>query len=331
MNDLERKKYKKAVKFLSLASSEYGADIREKHKDLIAKAEAIIDKYGADYLYELSASDNNVKSLLKDIQDAKETIELLGTEDISIIKPLNDLIESATKKVQEVTSFDPSLYYTKYFFGIESKQTEQLATDLMADENFKLWFANSKVVNEDGTPKIVYHGSSGLKYEFDKFSFSSFPAVYFAENKSYSDWFAEIRGGKGIVFQCYLRVTTPIDLTRFYLDEISYQELKIYLELEYGYPMPNSKMLDALSNTKKRKVWEWLRFAPDILKRFKATKEFDGIHYYENNPQQLINGKENVTPAWIVFQGNQIKSADLRNFTYSLFTDKITMKKGGKL
>jgi hypothetical protein len=31
------------------------------------------------------------------------------------------------------------------------------------NDNFKRWFGNSKVVNEDGTPKVMYHGSPNLK------------------------------------------------------------------------------------------------------------------------------------------------------------------------
>lgn len=324
----EVNKYKKAVKFLALASSSIGQDLRESHKDLIEKAEKIIDQYEVQYLSELRLNSEEIKPLINDIQDAKKVLELIGDENAQETQEINQIIDSATKKIQAEIEYDPSLYYTKYFFGLESKQVDVLKTDLMKDEYFKLWFGNSKVVNEDGSPKIVYHGTGGLKYEFDTFKFDTFPINYFAEKKSYSDWFAELKGGNGLVFQCYLRVTNPVDFSEFYLDEITYQDLKLFLELRYGFEMPNSKMLDSLG---KRKVWEWLRFAPDVLKVLKQTKVFDGIHYYENNPDQKIDGKDNVTPAWAIFYGNQVKSADIRNFTYSINTDRITMKRGGQL
>jgi len=34
------------------------------------------------------------------------------------------------------------------------------------NDNFKKWFRDSKVVNSDGTPKVVYHGT---KHKFDVF------------------------------------------------------------------------------------------------------------------------------------------------------------------
>ena len=49
---------------------------------------------------------------------------------------------------------------------------------------FKRWFGNSKVVNEDGSPKVVYHGT-------DKPDFSIFdPASWFSENPAESSMYA---------------------------------------------------------------------------------------------------------------------------------------------
>ena len=59
--------------------------------------------------------------------------------------------------------------------------------------------------------------------------------------------------------------------------------------------------------------------------------KFDGIAFYENNTQDIdSNGKDKVTPAWMVFEPNQIKLAK-NNSIYSLQSDDIRMKKGGKL
>ena len=49
---------------------------------------------------------------------------------------------------------------------------------------FKRWFGDSKIVNEDGSPKVVYHGT-------DKPDFSIFdPASWFSENKKESSMYA---------------------------------------------------------------------------------------------------------------------------------------------
>jgi len=36
------------------------------------------------------------------------------------------------------------------------------------NDNFKKWFKNSKVVNSDGSPKVVYHGTNSQFDTFDK-------------------------------------------------------------------------------------------------------------------------------------------------------------------
>ena len=58
------------------------------------------------------------------------------------------------------------------------------AIDVSKNEAFKKWFGDSKVVNEDGSPKVVYHGT-------DKPDFSIFnPASWFSENKQESSMYA---------------------------------------------------------------------------------------------------------------------------------------------
>ena len=132
--------------------------------------------------------------------------------------------------------------------------------------------------------------------------------------------------------QAVLKVQNPIDLTSFEVRKVTYQDFTTYLKLKYGYDMPENKMLRAMSDAQNGVwVWQYLRAGADWLKFIQKSREFDGFHYYENNPQDIVNGKENVTLAWLVLNGNQIKSADMRNTTYSLFTDDIRMKKGGEL
>ena len=332
MTDKEKSLYYGAMEFLMVAGSDVGEEIRKNKQDDIRVARQIVDKYEMEYLSEKAMENEEVNSLITTIDEAKTVLPLLDSSDIKSIDELDKLIKTTTQEVQSKLLFEPSLFYKKYFFGLESHTHEMLVENAKNNERFKLWFGNSKVVNDDGSPKVVYHGTSGFRYEFDEFKFSPFPAVYFAENKSYSEWFAEARGGSGLMYNCFLRCSNPLDLTIFELDEISYEDLCTYIELSFGYKMPQSEMLDAISKKKGgMKVWQWLRFGVDIINTLKKTNEFDSVTYYENNPQQLIHGKENVTKAWLVFKGNQIKSADIRNITYSLESNKITMKKGGVL
>jgi hypothetical protein len=304
----------------------------DEYKKMYSSALDIINKYKDKYYEILLIEKPIAEKLIKENEEAIEALKIIPEEEISSVSELNNLITENSKRLQNELSFNEDSFYEKYFISLPSKIKETPAQDAVYDERFIEWFGNSKVVNKDGKPLIVYHGSGGRIDEFTSFKFDIFPGNYFAENKSYSEWFSQIRGGNSFMFKCYLRVQNPIDLTEFKLDKVNYNDFVAYIKLKYGYDMPENKMLKAMSNaTGGNWVWRYLKMGVDWLKFISKSKEFDGFHYYENNPDDIVNGKENVTKAWMVFHPNQIKAADNRNSTYSLFSKDIRMKKGGKL
>ena len=113
-------------------------------------------------------------------------------------------------------------------------------------KNFKDWFKNSVIVNEDGTPKIMYHGT--LKGGFTEFGGRN-NFWYFSDSKKYANIFAGRRNNntfaKGIredikkgvykpeVYEVYLSVQNPyitddMDVieTALYWDNSLVQQLK---------------------------------------------------------------------------------------------------------
>ena len=67
------------------------------------------------------------------------------------------------------------------------------------------------------------------------------------------------------------------------------------------------------------------------LKQLIKDKKFDGISFYENNPDEKdAQGNDLVTPAWMVFEPNQIKSAH-SNVLFSMDSKDIRYKLGGEL
>jgi hypothetical protein len=80
----------------------------------------------------------------------------------------NLAIEQETKKDKEKKSNLPDIKKDEV---LEEEPT--LKTDT---PQFKKWFGDSKIVNEDGSPKVVYHGTD--KPDFDIFD----PASWFTEN-----------------------------------------------------------------------------------------------------------------------------------------------------
>ena len=89
--------------------------------------------------------------------------------------------------------------------------------------NFKKWFGNSKVVDENGEPKIVYHGTDADFQIFDPdygwFSEETFElqpgryisAIFFTANPKMAGWYAGARGETDInVIPAYLKMENPL-------------------------------------------------------------------------------------------------------------------------
>lgn len=80
-------------------------------------------------------------------------------------------------------------------------------------QQFKRWFGDwqnkpetaSKVVNADGTPKAVYHGTNA---EFNTFQ-SKNGVYFFSESRDYAESMAEERGGSRVV-EAYLNIRNPL-------------------------------------------------------------------------------------------------------------------------
>lgn len=64
-------------------------------------------------------------------------------------------------------------------------------------DNFKKWFGNSKVVDDDGKPLVVYHGSDSTINEFNP-NRSRDGVIYFTDDKDAARAFAKFRGGNAV-------------------------------------------------------------------------------------------------------------------------------------
>lgn len=70
---------------------------------------------------------------------------------------------------------------------------------IMDNPNFRVWFKGSKIVDQNGQPLIVYHGS---QEEFIKFKGDT----YFTDDWNNADGYA---GGK-YVYEVYLSIKNPL-------------------------------------------------------------------------------------------------------------------------
>jgi hypothetical protein len=205
---------------------------------------------------------------------------------------------------------------------------------------FKNWFGDwelayqtknyndvSKAINKNtGEPMVMYHGKANMKVEATYFNLSKFPIKYFAENYTYSKWFAENGQGIKILYEFFVKVVNPIDLSKVGLDDITAEVFKLIVSSLYGYEIQTPLM----GGDRAMKMWQILRGNPAMLKEIRDNTNYDGFILYENNPSDVLpNGEENSTLDFTTFLNTQQKAADGRNTTFFNEVEDVRFAKGG--
>lgn len=170
---------------------------------------------------------------------------------------------------------------------------------------FKAWFGKSKIVDENGRPLVLWHGTPhgkfdtfNVKRDFDEESdFEGADnggpgdwgtGIYFTPDRSFAERFANNRdaGNKPFLVQAYLRMENPLDLRKY----SPLSDRSSMSEAEYEIA---SKFLDIVSDN-----WSGAD-TTDFLK----SNGYDGVI--------SINGKE-----FIVLDPEQVKSATSNRGTF---------------
>jgi ADP-Ribosyltransferase in polyvalent proteins len=93
---------------------------------------------------------------------------------------------------------------------------EQIITE-QRDQAFERWFGNSKVVDKNGKPQVVYHGTAADFDAFDtKFMYSgeggshTGSGFYFTTNPESASNYASMKAGGGNVMPVYLSIKNPL-------------------------------------------------------------------------------------------------------------------------
>lgn len=163
------------------------------------------------------------------------------------------------------------------------------------------WFGNSKVVDKNGKPLVVYHGSPEKfdTFEPDRMNYGSISRgfCFFTNKKSaYPNCAKDYAGKNGYIYECYLRIERP-------------------LHVRYG-------------NTPKEyyhtPIHYWDTCQSDIRRDFRKG-DFDGI-IIENE-----NKDEDDSVIYLVPNANQIKSVDAKEFSNSSNIFESLNRELGKL
>lgn len=144
---------------------------------------------------------------------------------------------------------------------------DRIAQSKEALENFYRWFGDSKVVDEQGRPLVVYHGTDELNIEtFDKDrAYSATDAIgnWFGSKKIAQQRIKD-RGGKGKIYPVYLSIDNPITVkTR--------AELNTYIAEKMGN-ITDEELIEMLEDDVKQYSAEY-KFTLEDLETYKKQKE----------------------------------------------------------
>ena len=230
---------------------------------------------------------------------------------------------------------------TPAFIDVDGKQrptTNNLGQAIYPTEdgirNFWRWFGDSKVVDADGRPLVVYHGTKGDFSEFEvgretenSGAFGNYKesrlGLFFAEDSKLSDTFAA-QGDKkqpgSNVMPVYLRVKKPLDLTEGFQGLHSDDFNKLFDSfLKDNYWAVNLNPDDIWSMLDKGTVG-----ATEFVNAAKVAG-FDGVKIIERDAQS------EATNVWVAFNPTQIKSAIGNNGDFGLSNPNIAFARGGNL
>lgn len=177
---------------------------------------------------------------------------------------------------------------------------------------FWKWFGNSVVRNEDGSPKVVYHGTGEKFFRFNTPAFFSERIDYAKEFTFEHDDQGRIEAKKNaLVVSAYLSVQNPLDLTGLGLKKLYANDFLDEL-MERGVEAHSKELRGGVWS--EHKLWWWVKIICTyfgnnypILDQIKAAG-YDGIVMYEN-----LSVKETGhmrAKSWVAFSPSQIKSVD---------------------
>lgn len=295
------------------------------------------------------------RSALHELKRLRETSYRLERDGLSVNKKLEKYFNALVQPITSTGLKNQSGLSTP---SGEPSQLSENEWHQVRSRKFKRWFGDweqaydsgnysgvSRVINKKtGEPLVVYHGTGGLDAPFTKFTFDRFPINYFAESFEYAEWFRSMKSHPAkvnLIYGVFLSIKNPIDFTELSPALLSYDDFILAFRLKYGVEIPyNNALKNAsdklLSSTPNNlgipAFWWYVKLAGEQKTWLDALKRtrFDGLYFIEHNPKEHY-GEDHITPAWTIFDNNQVKLAGGRNTEFSLESNDIRMAKGGQI
>lgn len=174
----------------------------------------------------------------------------------------------------------------------------------LACDNFIKWFGQSQVVDDQGAPKVMYHGTPvfdngmGDLHEFDRMWTVHNLRGRDSSIDNIGSWFSSIpddngagkySGGQGVIYPVFLAISNP-HITTF--DRL----VRLMHNANGDYEMAMAKSSPSKGDVHNLRVW--LRNAG-----------YDGIRIQHDTSRSNISMEFEIQDAWIPLQATQIKSA----------------------
>lgn len=217
----------------------------------------------------------------------------------------------------------PSEFWKEHKLNIQAEQFSREAEDTLNQDSakFRAWFGDSKVVNPDGSPMVVYHGTKRAPDTFTKSRtgsastiFGSYEVerygIFAAESADLAEEYANQgdRPTDQTLMPLYMRIENPLDtVDGAYTNEVWDRIEKAAEEMGAENPYRVARMLgDAWGSGD---VWQLFDSDGEVndaawwVDLFKKAG-YDGLRIQERSEGDVQN-----TASWMAFDPEQVKSA----------------------
>ena len=277
---------------------------------------------------------------LNEIYDLKMKYELESKTSLELLDSLKTIfdatkVESAPLSNKIAINGKPTELSDKQYERVRSQKFIEWFGDWVSAYFTQDYTNVSKVLNpRTDEPLVLYHGSDA---DFVNWRFDNFPAAYFGDNRSYSEWFAKARGGQGEIYEVFVSMKNPIDLRQYGVSEVPFKEVIDYLRNTYNLNpfdiVPMMKQLDEQQLEQlyqvNIKAWQFVRRGVPFLNYLKNETFYDGILMFEDNPDDVVNGIVNTTGSYVILYDYQVKWSTATNFNALLHDSRY--EKGGRI
>lgn len=261
--------------------------------------------------------ETKTRSIDNRLRELEQEFENISEENYDAEK--YDALEAEYNELVELQQQGETYYQGANLAGAEAGEYADAAKEYKEkgteSKYFKKWFGKSKIVDENGNPRLVYHGSLwnfdtfGKSAEFD-FSFNPRFAHDYASSKSFEQGLDR----EPVLYDVYLKVENPFDFrdekqVDEFIEKIKNKDVRIFGTPTSGETLKNDIMGFNYENTVKRQ------------------EDFDkaeiGMAYSRDN-ENVEEHISSVARDKIVFKNKDyfVAAQELREPEYSYFSSR---------